>query len=195
MSCRVELRSASRSFGRQVALPALDHTFEPGSCTLLLGPNGAGKSTLLALVTGLLAPTAGEVLLDGRPARHPAARHGVGAMLVGPLPPRRTARQLGAALDAPPDWSRTSVGELVDRRLGTLSSGQRARVRLALALAAGRRLLVLDEPLATLDRPSVETVVDAVDAARRRGSTLLLATHRPEAWSSLRAEVLELGPA
>ena len=189
---RIELRAASRRFGPHTALHGIDAALTSGSATLLLGANGSGKSTLLGLIAGLLRPTSGEVWLDGRSARDPSARTGLGAVLGAALPPRRTASQLLLASGGVARWNEVGVDGLADRPTGTLSAGQRLRVALGLALATGARALVLDEPLAALDAPGIEAVVGAVRSAHGRGCTVVVATHHPDRWAPLGADALTL---
>src|ERR1700733_1961511 len=127
----------------------------------LVGPNGAGKSTLLNLATGMLAPSAGTIeVLGGRPAAGPAQLARVGylaqdAPLYAGLPVADHLR-LGAHLN--PGWdaehARARAGRLgldPKQKAGTLSGGQRAQLALPLAVAKQPELLILDEPVASLD--------------------------------------------
>jgi ABC-type sulfate/molybdate transport systems ATPase subunit len=192
LTMQVVAEHLTTSFGGPGVGASLSVTLRSGSLTLLLGPNGAGKSTLLHLMAGLAVPDRGQVLLDGRAARDPDARVGLGAVLAGGLPSRRTPRQLAAALGAEPRWSTLDVDGLVDRAIRTLSSGQAVRVHLALALAAGSRLLLLDEPLGTLDTNACNHVVNAIDSCRTEGTTVVIATHLPNHWAALSPDTLTL---
>lgn len=193
---RIDLVGLTRRYGSRVALAPLDLGVPAGSALGLLGPNGAGKSTLLGLCAGLLLPTAGSVSLDGRSARDPAARAGLGVLPERPaLPPAARLRDLLAIRHrADPEALLDELGlvDCADVPLGTLSSGQRHRSALALALHGSPRLLLLDEPLTALDPESVDRVVAAVGARHRAGCTLLLATHRPEAWLGVLTELARL---
>lgn len=186
------LQGASKRFGQTVALHPTDLELQPGSLTLLTGPNGSGKSTLIGLSVGLLRPTDGRVLLEGRPARAPAARDGLGALVTGTLPPRRTFAQLHAAATAQDVLDELDASQLLHRRVGSLSSGQRQRVRLALALGAARRFLVLDEPLTALDTEGRALARDAVGRRVANGVTTWIATHHPAFWAPLGPDLLEI---
>src|ERR1700683_5373714 len=145
-------------------------TWAPRECSLaipaghvaaLVGPNGAGKTTLLNLAVGLATPTAGVVtVLGGVPAGSPAALDGI-AFVAQDMPlykPLSVADMLHLTrnLNRHFDWeyALARLGELgipLKRRVGKLSGGQRAQLALTLALARRPRLLVLDEPMASLD--------------------------------------------
>jgi ABC-type Fe3+/spermidine/putrescine transport system ATPase subunit len=169
---RLELVGLGRSYGAVDAVSGLDLTLTPGSFTALLGPSGCGKSTTLAMVAGLLAPTAGDVLLDGATLLGtPAERRPVSLVFQKPLvfphltveqnvayglrvrrgprsqrPSRRTVTaQVGEMLE------RVRLGGLGARRVDELSGGQEQRVALARALVLRPQVLLLDEPFSQLD--------------------------------------------
>ena len=161
--------------------------------TALLGANGAGKSTLLRLVTTLLTPDRGRVLVDGCDTRSHAqairARLGYLSSTTR-MYPRLTGRELlaysggffglrgaqlrerVAAMEALFD-----LGVFLDQRIDTLSTGQLQRVNLARTLLSDPDLLILDEPTTGLDVLAALAVVEAVRAARRPGRLILFATH------------------
>ncbi len=154
----------------------------------LVGPNGAGKSTLLQLAVGLLAPTAGTVrVLGRRPMENPAVLAAVGFVAQDvPLYDSFTVAELitfGAKLnprfDAELARRRLAGTELDLRsRAGRLSRGQRAQVALALALAKRPRLLVLDEPVASLDPLARREFLQALmEAVAEEGLTVALSSH------------------
>lgn len=182
MTMRIQTMGLRHAFVGSAA-PALN--LAPGSATLLLGPNGCGKSTLLAMMAGLIRPAEGSVLLDDEPAHVSRARSGLGLMSAHDPSPRRTLRQLQRVLIGPSYWSDLALDDHADVPLASLSSGQRRRASLALALTAGRRALLLDEPLAMLDRASAERVVTTVGERLAAGITTVVATHHPERWTHL----------
>jgi sodium transport system ATP-binding protein len=161
--------------------------------TALIGANGAGKSTLLRLVTTLLSPDRGRVLVDGLDTRlhAQAIRSRLGYLSsTTRMYPRLSGRELlaysggffglrGAALAvrvAAMDGL-FDLGVFLDKRIDTLSTGQLQRINLARTLLSDPDLLILDEPTTGLDVLSARAVVEAVRAARRPGRLILFATH------------------
>ena len=185
--------------------PALESTtadLPPGSLVALVGASGGGKSTLLSVLLGFVAPTAGRVRLDeqdladvdlarwraqiGWVPQHPHLVAPGG----GDRPTIRDAVRLGEpdADDARVDRALADAGVLTEVQLlpdgldtaaADLSAGQARRVALARALLPGPRVLLLDEPTASLDGVSEEAVVAALAAARDAGRTVIVVAHRP----------------
>ena len=197
----VEARGVSRRFGTEVALEHLDAVFRPGMLTAVTGPSGSGKSTLLALLAGLDTPDEGEIVIGDvvlsaldRDARAAFRRESIG--VVGQVPglsSALTAREnveLSLAIRGAEGvelHERTidalaivGLADHADRPVARLSAGERERVALARAIAAGPSLLVADEPTARLD--SVTTLAIGgllADLARDHGTTVVCATHDP----------------
>lgn len=157
----IECRGLAKRYGHTWALRDCGLAIPEGHVVALVGPNGAGKTTLLNLAAGLLRPTAGDmtVLGDHRPGSA-VARVGIGfvsqnAPLYGHL---RAADMLALAGNLNVTWdSDRALARLndlrvpLDRKVHALSGGQRAQLALTIALAKRPRLLILDEPLASLD--------------------------------------------
>ena len=183
-----------RSFGRKdktfVAVEDVSLDVGAGQVHGLLGPNGAGKTTTVRMCATLLAPTSGEVWVDGVDAvRHPErARSRLGLVLGGELGfyPRATARdnllffadiqgldarrRHSAVMDA---LERVGLVEAASRKTGELSRGMRQRLHLARALLGSPSLLLLDEPTTGLD-PDVALQVREL---AQRGTGVLLTSH------------------
>ena len=181
------------SFGGVPALAGGDLEVAEGERLAVLGPSGSGKSTLLRAIAGLVAPDAGRVLVGGRDlVGVPPHLRGVGLMHQdGALFPHRdVARNVdfGLRMAGMPAAERgRRVGELLElvglagferRSPGTLSGGERQRVALARALAPEPRVLLLDEPLGSLDRPLRERLAeDLVALFERLRLTVVHVTH------------------
>jgi thiamine transport system ATP-binding protein len=161
-------------FDGREALDAATLQVADGETVSVLGPSGCGKSTLLRAVAGLERPAAGRVLLDGSDlANVPPHRRGMGLMFQdGALFPHRDVHgnvAFGLRMDGVPAAEiRSRVSELLElvglagmesRSVATLSGGERQRVALARALAPRPSLLLLDEPLASLDGPLRERLL------------------------------------
>ena len=159
-----------------------------GRIAALVGPNGAGKSTLLHLAVGLLAPDAGTVRIFGAtPFDNPSILADIGFVAQDtPLYADFTAAELvtmGGKLNRRWDGglARMRLAQLgipPDRQVGKLSGGQRAQVALALALAKRPRLLLLDEPVASLDPLARREFLQAlIGSVAETGTTVLLSSH------------------
>lgn len=171
---RLQLKGLGARFGGITAVAQLDLTLEPGSFTALLGPSGCGKSTTLSMIAGLLAPTAGDVLLDDVSLlATPAERRPVSLVFQKPLlfphlsveqnvayglrtrrarlPGQARAKRPEIAAQVDEMLERVRLGGLGHRRVGELSGGQEQRVSLARALVLRPRVLLLDEPFSQLD--------------------------------------------
>lgn len=161
MTAVLEASGLGKRYGRRWALSDCTLTVPGGRVVGLVGPNGAGKTTLLSLAVGLLAPTSGSIeVLGGRPAGSVAELGHVGFVAQEtPVYAALTVAdhlRLGAWLNA--GWDAHMAAQRIEQlgldprqRAGKLSGGQRAQLALTLALAKRPELLILDEPVASLD--------------------------------------------
>jgi ABC-2 type transport system ATP-binding protein len=154
----------------------------------LVGPNGAGKTTLLSLATGMLAPSAGTIeVLGGRPAAGPAllARVGYLAQDAPVYAGLSVADHLRLGAHLNPGWdaglARGRIGRLdlsPGQKAGSLSGGQRAQLALTLAVAKRPELLLLDEPVASLDPLARrEFLQDLMEATADQDLSVVLSSH------------------
>jgi ABC-2 type transport system ATP-binding protein len=198
----VELQDASRWYGNVVAVNDISFTLKPG-ITGLLGPNGAGKSTLLHLMSGLLKPSAGRVVIGGQPAwRDPAVYRQVGLVpereAVYPFLTGREFALLNARLqslpnpDAAADRAMATV-ELTDaanRPIGTYSKGMRQRAKIAGALVHEPPILLLDEPFNGMDPRQRLQMMQLLRRMAAEGRTILFSSHILEEVERLAQNVL-----
>lgn len=188
-SAALETVGLGRRYGQHWALRGCRLSLPAGHVAALVGPNGAGKSTLLHLAVGLLAPSAGEVKVFGAdPWRQPKAtlpRIGFVAQ-DHPLYRGFTVEELltlGRKLNLHWDDELARLrlrrlGITMHQRAGKFSGGQQAQVALAMALAKRPDLLLLDEPLASLDPLARrEFLLALADAVKEQGLTTLLSSH------------------
>ena len=197
-----------RTFGRTTVIGDLDLTLAPGEALAVAGPNGAGKTTLLRLLAGLLRPTAGEVLIQGKSLRGDhAARRSIGflshqSLLYDDLTVLENlafaARLYG--LDRPVDAARAALEAAgLSAREGDsparLSRGLLQRAALARALLHRPRVVLLDEPFTALDERSAAGLRDTLRRILAESGTMVLVTHHPaEVWDvATRAAVLVAG--
>ena len=161
MTAVLEARALSKRYRRRHALDDCTLSIPAGRVAGLVGPNGAGKTTLLHLATGLIAPTSGTIeVLGGRPASSPAqlARVGFVAQDTPAYAALSVADHLRMGARMNPGWDAglardriAGLGLDFGQKAGKLSGGQRAQLALTLAIAKRPELLLLDEPVASLD--------------------------------------------
>jgi ABC-type multidrug transport system ATPase subunit len=188
----------SRTFGSTHALEPLDLTLEPGESVALIGPNGAGKSTLLAILAGALEPSTGRV----------ECARGVKIGWVPQRPAhygRLTAREnleLFARLEGEPDSAAAASAALRHfglpddgRPSADLSVGNRQRLNVAISLLGGPRVLLLDEPTASLDPGQRRRLWETLQHVREEGGAVCFATQNLEELEEFadRVVVLEDG--
>ena len=195
----LEARGLSYAYDGTEALRGVSAAFERAQLVALTGPNGSGKSTLLKMLARVLAPQIGEVIFDGRRLRDwPPKEYAKNAAYLpqdpDPTFPMRAldvvvsgrAPFLGRfAWESTADYDEASralelcdAAHLADRYLDEMSGGERKRVFLARVLAAGPRVILLDEPLASLDVSHVQQFSALLrDIVDRTGATVLYATH------------------
>ena len=212
----VEVRGASMSFNvgtpdRVDALADVDLTIERGEFVSLIGPSGCGKSTLLRLMADLIQPTAGEVRVNGKPARQARLDqdYGMAFQQSGLFDWRSVARNIELPLELK-GWDRARRAErsremlelvkLPDRgghMPWQLSGGQQQRIAIARALAAHPALLLMDEPFGALDEMTREHMqAELLQICASTGTTVVFVTHSiPEAvYLSTRVVVMSAGP-
>jgi ABC-2 type transport system ATP-binding protein len=161
MTAVLEARGLGKRYRRRWALTDCTLSIPAGHVVGLVGPNGAGKTTLLQLTTGLLAPTTGTIeVLGGQPASSPEqlARVGFVAQDTPTYAGLSVADHLRLGAHLNPGWDGDLARHRIEQlhldpaqRAGKLSGGQRAQLALTLAVAKRPELLVLDEPIASLD--------------------------------------------
>lgn len=183
----LKVSGLAAGYGGEPALRDVSFAAEAGQSVAVLGPNGGGKTTLFRALLGELAPQAGAVHLEDRPAylaqtdrtRLDLPVSALDVALMGALgrspwwrPASRSDRRAAVrALD------RVGIGGLARARFGELSGGQRQRALLARALVQDSPILLLDEPLAGVDPASGDRLASLFWELREEGRLLLMATH------------------
>ena len=196
---RFEMRGIRKAFGATVALDDVDLDVRAGEVCALVGQNGAGKSTLMAVLAGALRPDAGSLVLDGIPyaPRDPLAARRAGVMMIYQelsLAPHLSVME-NIVLGVEParfgivrreEMRRTAVkalGELghpdlsPDAKVGDLQPAAQQLVEIARALAAGCRVLVLDEPTSSLTQSDVRALFALIDRLKRQGLAVVYISH------------------
>jgi spermidine/putrescine transport system ATP-binding protein len=198
-----ELRGVSKYFGDVRAAEDLNLAIRPGEFLSFLGPSGCGKTTALRMLAGFEQPTTGNVVIDGQvvntlapylrpvnmvfqsyalfPHMNVVQNVGYGLRQRSPrLPRREIDDKVARALET------VRLSGFENRRVWEMSGGQQQRVALARAIVNGPKLLLLDEPLAALDRKlRKEMQIELQDLQRKIGITFVLVTHDQEEALSL----------
>ena len=188
----IQVTGLRKAFGKQVVLDGIDLSVQAGTVFALLGPNGAGKTTTLRILTTLLAPDAGQVLVDGHDAVQDAdkVRKAIGVTgqavavdgfltgaenlaLVARLEhlDAKTARQRVTEL-----LERFDLVDAADKIVSAYSGGMRRRLDLAMTLIGDPRIIFLDEPTAGLDPRSRRVMWDIIRELVAGGVTIFLTT-------------------
>lgn len=185
MSILLECRGLTKSYGGTVALNNIDLTLESGKIVGLLGPNGSGKTTLIKILNGLLTPNAGTVTVDGKPIGVETKK------LVAYLPDSiylnswMTVEQIvNYFADFYADFRKEAAYEMLShlgiepqKRLKTLSKGNKEKVCLILVMSRSARLYVLDEPIAGVDPAARDYVISTIINNYNPEATVLISTH------------------
>jgi simple sugar transport system ATP-binding protein len=201
---RLEARNVSKYFGAVTALKDVNFYVRAGEVLGVVGDNGAGKSTLMKILSGLLQPSAGEILFEGRPVTFSTPRdaRNVGIEMVyqdlalagnmpifeniylGREPTRRRCgirvvdRKQSRAM-AKEHLDRLKIGvKSVDQLVETLSGGQRQAVAIARSTAFDARVVIMDEPTAAIAIRQVGQVLDLIKSLKDHGVSVILVSHR-----------------
>ena len=185
----LELRGVTAGYGRVEVLRNLDLVVPEGALVSLVGPNGAGKTTALRLIAGLLPPSSGDVLLDGRSLRgrrpYEVARAGVclipeGRGIFPSLTVKENLLMQAEGGDRSPEALERVLGyfprlrERLGQRAGTMSGGEQQMLAMARAMFTQPRLLLLDEISMGLAPQIVAQLFETVEALSADGVTVLL---------------------
>jgi ABC-type nitrate/sulfonate/bicarbonate transport system ATPase subunit len=216
----IEIRSVSFAYpGGRPIFTDFNWSAAHGDSWVILGPSGYGKSTLLYLLAGLRRPTAGQVLVEGQEITRPRPRTGLILQDFGLLPWATCEQNVSLGLrihgfygpdgkHAPLDHRPGDVKERAEywlKRLdlsavrhqypAQLSGGQRQRTAIARTLALNPDLLLMDEPFASLDAPTRESLQNlTVELTAERGLTTVVVTHSIEEAAFLGRQILLFGP-
>ena len=181
----LECKQLSKSYGKAPALENVSFAIESGRIVGLLGPNGSGKTTLIKLANGLLTPSSGEILIDGRtPGRE---THAVVSYL-----PERTAIPIWMSAgqlmdfyqDFYVDFRRQTAEEMLrhldirpTQRIRQMSKGTREKVQLIMVISRSSKLYLLDEPIGGVDPATRDYILTTIISNYNPEASVILSTH------------------
>ena len=185
MSSILECRNLVKQYGYRPALKGINLQIERGRIVGLLGPNGRGKSTLIKLANGLITPTAGEILIDGKAPGEESKK------IVSYLPDKNylnewmTVQQLiDFFTDFYEDFSSTTAIEMLQRlnislkdRLKNLSKGTKEKVQLILVMSRKAQLYLLDEPIGGVDPAARDYILHTIISNYNENASVVISTH------------------
>ena len=181
----LECRKLNKNYGGSFALNDIDLQIEPGRIVGLLGPNGSGKTTLIKLINGLLTPTGGEVLIDGRkPSPETKA-------IVSYLPERNALSEWMSSKQAMDyyayffeDFNRDKAKEMIrnlgldeQARIKTMSKGTREKLQLILVMSREAKLYLLDEPIGGVDPATRDYILRTIISNYNENASVIISTH------------------
>lgn len=189
----ISCRNLTRRFGEFAAVDGVTFEVKSGTICCLLGPNGAGKSTIMKMLVGLLAPTAGEVMVAGLNVRTEtlAVKHASGVLpenlgLFDALTVQEHLELSGPIYGLSTQETSTRAEQLLrvlalengrDTFLGECSHGMRKKTSLAAALLHNPRVLFLDEPFEGIDPVTARSIADLLRMLASRGATIFITAH------------------
>jgi ABC-type multidrug transport system ATPase subunit len=182
---QVVVQNVVHRFGTTTVLRGVNASFDPGTITVLEGANGAGKSTLLGILGGLIRPSSGWVMCSPMSKSPIQLRERFGwvghdSFCYRDLTARENV-ELSVSLYGRGSWSevskRVGASSLENKRLGSLSRGQRQRVALCRALVHGPQVLLLDEPFSGLDVDGIATLERVLGEERAAESVVIAVSH------------------
>ncbi|MHC1748519.1 MAG: ABC transporter ATP-binding protein [Cellulosilyticaceae bacterium] len=181
----LEFVDVNKTYGKKEALKHINMTLPKGKVIGLLGPNGSGKSTMIKLINGLLQPTQGEILIDGKVP-------GVESKTIVSYLPERTylndwmkVKELLAFFnDFYSDFDMEKAKDMLkrlkideDSKLKTLSKGTKEKVQLILVMSRKAKLYILDEPIGGVDPAARDYILNTIIKNYSEDSSILIATH------------------
>lgn len=192
MSAGISIKNLTKSYGSHTAVDGLNLEIQKGEFYGFLGPNGAGKTTTIRMITGILKPDSGEVIVDG----HPLGERKEIAKLLGVVPEGRgfyewmTANEYLHFFANIYDVEKKDQEKLItslltevdlekrkDSKIGTYSRGMKQRLGLARALVSTPKILILDEPTLGLDPQGQEDIQRLLKKLNAGGVTVFLSSH------------------
>ncbi|MCZ8215047.1 MAG: ABC transporter ATP-binding protein [Cyclobacteriaceae bacterium] len=199
----ISVKNIEKKFGKLIALDRVSLEMEAGKSYALIGPNGSGKTTLIKSLLGLVVPTKGEILINGKKIYNDwKYREKIGYMpQIGRYPENMSIGQLFDMMkNIRQEVVKTDeelleefkLYKIFDKRMHTLSGGTRQKVSACLAFLFHAPILILDEPTAGLDPVAVEILKEKVLREKRMGKLLIITSHILSDLEELSTEMVYL---
>jgi branched-chain amino acid transport system ATP-binding protein len=206
----LEVRNVSRAFGGVQAVDDVSFSIAEGDIVGMIGPNGAGKTTITSLLTGMVQPDRGDILLKGESVLglkpHEICRRGLTktfqitrpfAGLSATENVMVAALAAGISLRAARERAReilrlVGLGHRLEAPAEMLSTGQRKRLEFARSLGTGAKLVLLDEPFGGVDQRGIPELVEVIRHLREVGTTLVLIDHNLQVVRQLSDHIIAL---
>ena len=214
MSAILDVQNVTRRFAGLIAVNNVSFSLQPKEILGIIGPNGAGKTTLISLISGTVAPSAGDILFEGKSINslqtYQRARIGIGRtfQIMRPFPGLSVLdnvavgalfghgggeSQLSRAREmARAQLDFVGLGAFVDQRADELGGPGRKRLELAKALAMQPKVLLCDEVMAGLNHVEIDEVIDVIRKVRDEGISILVIEHVIKAIKSLSDRLMVL---
>ncbi|WP_259782122.1 ATP-binding cassette domain-containing protein [Aestuariispira ectoiniformans] len=199
----IHMDKIEKHFGNVIALAGVSFDVFPGECHCLLGDNGAGKSTFIKTMSGVFQPSAGKILIDGKPTLFNSPRDAMEAGIatvfqdLAMIPLMSVTRNFFMGREPTKGWgpfkrfdvdmaNDTTMAEMKkmginlrapDQAVGTLSGGERQTVAIARAVYFGAKVLILDEPTSALGVRQTSNVLATIDRVRKQGIGVVFISH------------------
>ncbi len=181
----LQCKSLTKSYGKKIALNNIDLNLDSGKIIGLLGPNGSGKTTLLKLISGLLVPNSGEILVDGLHVGVDTKK------IISYLPDKHYLNEntkisdlVSFFSDFYEDFDKVKAFDMfsqlnisVSEKLKNMSKGTKEKIRLILVMSRNAKLYLLDEPIGGVDPVAREYILDTIIKNYNNQSTVLISTH------------------
>lgn len=185
----LEIKNISFRYRRKMVLRDVSFSVGKGECFVLAGANGAGKSTLLSIIAGILKPGSGEVLCRGKIGYLPQ-----GISLFEDMSVNDNLQFFaGLAKCSIPEFLPFSLEERRHEKVGKLSGGQKKQLSIACALLGNPEILLLDEPIASLDIVFRDEFLEMLCELKAQGMTIVYVGHDPAEFESICDSILFLG--
>lgn len=199
----ITLENLHKKFGKVTALDHVSLTLQAGNSYALMGPNGSGKTTLIKCILGMVVPTEGKILFDGKDIKNDwRYREHIGYMpQIGRYPDNMHIGQLFEMMRNIRQNTHQTDEELIeafaldkilDKRMHTLSGGTRQKVSAALAFLFNPPILILDEPTAGLDPVSVEKLKEKIQREKSKGKLFIITSHITSDLEELATDMIYL---